>query len=263
MALIGNYSVLNKSLAQFTNGTATAGAFAAVTPSNYQKSGLRVNRFSQFNKFDGVPVGYRPPYTFVLPLTDGGMGSHTQSSGALTVSANLAGGRNLEGSASLVITLTNAQLDQIVSAVLSGTLSIAATSAALAGAAALDADGSMSIVVDDALLGAIFSVTAASSGLISTDSDITALGFMEASAGGATPLSPEGLAQSMFDDNDICTGYSLREALRLILSAVAGKVSGAETTTITFRNVTDDKNRIVATVDANGNRTSLTYDVSD
>ena len=62
--------------------------------------------------------------------------------------------------------------------------------------------------------------------------------------------------------NDVDTGYSVRDALKLILSAVAGKVSGAETTTITFRNLPDDKNRIVATVDANGNRSSVTYDVS-
>lgn len=62
---------------------------------------------------------------------------------------------------------------------------------------------------------------------------------------------------------DVETGYSPKEALRLILSATSGKVSGAETTTVVFRNITDNKNRITATVDAAGNRTSLTYDVGD
>lgn len=54
---------------------------------------------------------------------------------------------------------------------------------------------------------------------------------------------------------------TFRQALRVMLSALAGKVSGAETTSITFRNVADDTNRIVATVDADGNRTAVTLTV--
>ncbi len=53
---------------------------------------------------------------------------------------------------------------------------------------------------------------------------------------------------------------SLREALRLILAASAGKLSGAGGTTITIRDAADTKDRIVATVDANGNRTALVLD---
>lgn len=56
------------------------------------------------------------------------------------------------------------------------------------------------------------------------------------------------------------TGWTLRQALRVILAAVAGKLSGAATSTATIRNVGDDKNRIVATVDTDGNRTAVTYD---
>lgn len=51
---------------------------------------------------------------------------------------------------------------------------------------------------------------------------------------------------------------TVRQALRVMLAAMAGKVSGAATTTITFRNVADDANRIVATVDADGNRSAVT-----
>ncbi len=57
-------------------------------------------------------------------------------------------------------------------------------------------------------------------------------------------------------------GLSLRQALRLIAAATAGRVSGAAGTTVTIRNaVADTKPRIVATVDANGNRTAIAYDV--
>ena len=52
--------------------------------------------------------------------------------------------------------------------------------------------------------------------------------------------------------------YTLRQMLRLALAALAAKCSGGGTTTITFRDLNDSKNRIVATVDANGNRTAVT-----
>lgn len=65
-------------------------------------------------------------------------------------------------------------------------------------------------------------------------------------------------------DGAIEAGLTLREAMRLIAAATAGKVSGAEGTNPIFRNaVADSKNRINATVDASGNRTAITYDLSD
>jgi len=59
------------------------------------------------------------------------------------------------------------------------------------------------------------------------------------------------------------TGYTAKQSMRLMLSALAGKLSGAATTTVTIRDVTDSKNRIIATVDSDGNRTDVTKDVSD
>jgi hypothetical protein len=58
------------------------------------------------------------------------------------------------------------------------------------------------------------------------------------------------------------TGWTLRRILRLIASALFGKISGAATTTATFRDVNDTKNRIVATVDADGNRSAVNLDGS-
>jgi hypothetical protein len=59
------------------------------------------------------------------------------------------------------------------------------------------------------------------------------------------------------------TGYTLKQSLRLMLSALAGKLSGAATTTVVIRSATDAKNRITATVDADGNRTAVTHDTTD
>lgn len=216
------------------------------------------------SSFCGVPNGYLHPYSWIMPKSSGGMASYTQSSSAMSQSvANLAGGRNLEGSSTIVITLTNAQLDQIVQAIASSSMAISVSNANLAAAAGMSGTGSFSIVVNNAQLGAIISALASSNGSIASNSTLTAKAFMEAVAGGATPLSPEGLAASLLDNEDIETGYSMREALRIMLSSLAGKVSGAETTTIVFRNVNDDKNRIIATVDSNGNRTSITLDPTE
>jgi len=50
---------------------------------------------------------------------------------------------------------------------------------------------------------------------------------------------------------------TLREAIRLNLAVLTGKSSGGGTSTVVFRDTGDSKNRISATVDANGNRTAV------
>lgn len=62
--------------------------------------------------------------------------------------------------------------------------------------------------------------------------------------------------------NAVETGLTLRGALRLVTAALAGKLAGAETTTVTIRNTADSKTRITATVDADGNRTAVSTDVT-
>lgn len=54
------------------------------------------------------------------------------------------------------------------------------------------------------------------------------------------------------------TTLSASAILQIIAAVSAGKLSGAETTSITIRNVQDTQNTIVATVDANGNRSAIT-----
>lgn len=78
----------------------------------------------------------------------------------------------------------------------------------------------------------------------------------------ALPTANENADALLDRANGVETGYTLRQALRLVLSALAGKVSGAGTTNVVIRDVTDSKNRISAVVDADGNRTSVTKDVS-
>lgn len=61
--------------------------------------------------------------------------------------------------------------------------------------------------------------------------------------------------------DDVIEGtLTMRQALRLFLSALAGKSSGGGTVTLTFRDNADSKARITATVNASGDRTAMTLD---
>ncbi len=67
------------------------------------------------------------------------------------------------------------------------------------------------------------------------------------------------LANALLDlANGVETSTTLRQAIRLIVAAAAGKVNGAAGSTVNIRNLADTLNRITATVDADGNRTAIT-----
>lgn len=78
-------------------------------------------------------------------------------------------------------------------------------------------------------------------------------------------IDADALAADAVDEilDEVVEGsITLRQALRLFLAVLAGKSAGGGTTTVTFRDLADTKNRISATVDANGNRMAVTRDVS-
>lgn len=54
-------------------------------------------------------------------------------------------------------------------------------------------------------------------------------------------------------------GMTLKQALRLVTAALAGKANVAGSS-VTFRDVNDTKNRITATVSGDGDRTAVTLD---
>ncbi len=55
-------------------------------------------------------------------------------------------------------------------------------------------------------------------------------------------------------------GVSAEEMMRVFLSVLAGKVSGAGTGVESFRSNADDKDRVVSVTDSNGNRTAVIVD---
>lgn len=92
-------------------------------------------------------------------------------------------------------------------------------------------------------------------------------GFNDIAAGAAMTLTSgerTSIADAHLDRADaIEVGLTPRQAHRLEAAAAAGKLSGAATPTATIRNaVADSKDRIIATVDANGNRIAVSTDVT-
>jgi len=82
-------------------------------------------------------------------------------------------------------------------------------------------------------------------------------------AGTLTSGERNSIADALLDrSNGIETGWTPRQLMRIVGSALGGKLSGAGTATEIIRSITDAKDRITATVDASGNRTAITLDAT-
>lgn len=75
----------------------------------------------------------------------------------------------------------------------------------------------------------------------------------------ATALAAE---VDAFHDEQVDGTTTFRQSVRLQNSVLAGKASGLATTTAVYRDLADTKDRISATVDADGNRSAVTRDVT-
>ena len=75
----------------------------------------------------------------------------------------------------------------------------------------------------------------------------------------ASDATPDNLVNALLAAT-IETDLTYEQILRLIAAAMFGKVSGAGTSNIVFRDTNDTKNRIEANVDVSGNRISVTLD---
>jgi hypothetical protein len=78
-----------------------------------------------------------------------------------------------------------------------------------------------------------------------------------ANAIGASEIAADAIDE-IWDELIGDSTVTARQAMKAFMAALAGKLSGAATTTVSIRNVADDTNVIVATVDASGNRSAVT-----
>lgn len=239
------------------------GAYKFINAENFSGGG-RLPFYGGFDGKSSIPDGSIHPQSYVMPQKPGNMASRTDAFITLAkLDANLIPAYNLLFSSSSSISITNAQLDQIVAMLVNAGLTLTSVQAILSGAANGTMSASGSITVTNAQCGAIIDLLAQGNCSMTPNMFLSAVATMESDMSTSTGnvVTPTQIAEEVFDNQDVETGYTLRKSLRLMLSALSGKISGAGTPTVTIRNVTDTKDRIVAGVDVDGNRTSITTDV--
>ena len=257
--LHGNFNVLSKHPGRDIGGGATGLGYDR---GHMQKAGRGRFTSETWEPKSGTPDGYRPPYAWIIPITAGALSARNNLVGEGDLVGAVAGGKNAEAALSGSGDLTAVgQLIISMAAALSGsgTISGAQMQAFLQLAAALSGAGSVAALLN--AKGALLSALAGSGDL---DAVATALGTLAAAITVTGDLlTTANIADAILDATDaVETDVTVRQALRIMAAALGGKVSGAETTTITFRNASaDDTDRIVATVDVDGNRTAVTLDL--
>lgn len=215
MGLIGNYSVLNKSHARWTNGTATAGAYAANNRANAVKPSCFRSRQITWSTTQSLPDGYNNGKAIFPPLKSGGIASQTRISGSGTLTATGISARlsdaALEGTSTVSGDLS---ILALAVAALSGSgdlnatiLAVSSLASGLSGSGAISAD-----------LSSTLPMIASLAGIASLSPNLTGTGELSADITPFTELSPENLAASVWaaaatDNNESGTmGEKLNDA---------------------------------------------------
>jgi hypothetical protein len=261
MALLGNTGL---------NARGPVRNFGITGPGNERASWHQSGMTKNFSLHDGRPTGGNKtgypsgrvhPYSWSMPFKPGGMASVLDAQGVATVSGAMAAGINITGTSDGVAT-TSGVGQLVVSG--TGTADGVATvsgnlQAALIGTGAADGTSTAS-----GTLQALGWAVGASDGVATVTGTLTATGKLVGSIAPAVELDAATFSTYLLDQEDVESGLTLRKALRLIAASTAGKVSGAEGTTVTIKNaVADSKARMVVSCDADGNRSVITYDLDD
>jgi hypothetical protein len=261
MALRGNFSRDNVGVARYIGGGSLSLTRGNLYRAESWKSSLLRDGSTDTLDKTAMPTGYNPQGSWRLPIVAGDIAALLSQTGTGTLTGN--GALGVNGAASLEATSTLTATGQLVvsgSAALSGSGTLSGNIvAALAASAALSSTGSLA---GAAVARGFMSASLTATGSVTLTS--YAVGYMSASIQPPTQLEAAEFSSYVLDTENVETGLTVRNALRLIAAATAGELSGAASTTITIRNaVADDKDRIVATVTSDGNRTAITYDLTD
>jgi len=211
MGILGNYSIIHKSPGRFMSGAANV-----VNRASFSKSGSLRNRFFSTAKFSAIPSGYVHPYTWAMAQVSGGLASHKQLSATFSETNALSAlGINIESALSASLTETNAVLALIVALQSSLSANGNFTDAEMAIILLLQSNLSASGSVTTADFSIIASLIASLSANGTLGSTVTNQVNLSATIGGPNELSPEGLAQAVWNylkSNPTTTG-SMKEVL--------------------------------------------------
>ena len=241
--------------------TASNNAYPYTLPTNTDKTGTKRNIFTAegYSAKSGIGSGHLHPSSWMLPQKAGGLSSYGEAAGIASWSGGIAAGRNIAATFAGAATFTGT--GQLV---VSGVGSFAGVGAFTGNVtAALGAVGSFAGAASfSGAVTAYGNIVGAFAGVASFEAIRYATGSMAGSFAPAITLEAAGFSSYLLDQEDVETGLTLRQALRLVTAATAGKIAGGGTSTITIRNaVVDGVDRITATVDSSGNRTAITYDL--
>ena len=235
-----------------------------------------------------LPNGAYPTLTWFIPQKRGQIGSSNQIYGNGALAPGLVGGRNGVATLTGAGNITSAPLSLLASLIanLTGAGDISPPPnliATLLLAGNLTGSGALT-----AVLNAYASVQASLSGAGTLTAPPYGTGTLAANITGESALSPQTLAAAVWSAlaaqynvagtmgnklnsagstadpwSVILDGsYSAGDLMKLMSAALAGELAGAPTGPIVIKSVNGSTIRITATVDANGNRTGVTYNVS-
>lgn len=246
--------------------------------------GDRMNRFvnASFARTASTPDGYDMKGS-VPPITAGSMAT-LRPVASFAGSASLLQGGPMEGTAGVVAMTGDGNVSLVVG--MEGTATVASLTGdnlVLKLTIGLGGSGSISLTGNGNNLAMI--VPFEGIGSVAQFAGTSDLRGRLSLAGEWTPftdLSPEGLANAVWqhliggtEAQDLLAaagaagdpllgvvedGKTMREVLRIMAAVLAGKVSGAGTGTETFVGLDGATDRVVSTVDASGNRTTVVVD---
>jgi hypothetical protein len=260
MALIQNGYRDGSRSVRYVGASVSNNAYPYAGHANWGKFNRNAFTAEGWSAKSGFPSGHLHPSSWVMPQKPGGLSAHNNAVGVAVFTGSIAAGRNIAGTFDGLAAFTGT--GQLVVSGVGSFAGVAAFSGNVT--AALNATGSFAGE-------AAFSGTVLAKGnILGTFAGVAefvairyATGSMSGSFAPAITLEAQGFSQYLLDQEDIETGLTFREALRLIAAATAGTLSGGGSSTVTIKSAVDDtKDRITATVDSQGNRTAIVYDLT-
>lgn len=243
----------------------------------------------QISPASSVPEGsFESRSCLIAPITSGGMSSAGASNGVtFSASGSAISGGLMSGSAGLSAT-ADASMSLIVSLSGEALASVSCDGISLALTISLSGEASWQMTADGANLGLIVPMSGSAFVVATGTADLKGLLSLSGESSPFAELSPQNIAAAVWSSvaasndeagsmgekmNDaggaanpwnevIESGFTAAEILRLLASVMAAKSAGGGTTSVTFRDLADTKNRITATVDENGNRSAVVADAT-
>jgi len=287
VALLGNgYLVIGPLPLTYVSGAAGGLGYPGNNRAMFAR-GDRMNQFSAFTQKAGTPDGTEHPVCWIMPNKGGAMSAQTTVNQDNTITANLQKGINMEATMTQDGSITAAALSMITSMATNMTNANTLTGPmqmTLNLAANLAQVGQI-----DASLGLIAWCSANMTNPASMSaSNLRGTLSMEASIVSYSAFTAEGVRDAVWNailanypnagsaglaltnagaggnpwSAIIEDGMTAEEVLRIIAAVLAGKVSGAGTGTETFVGLDGVTDRVISTVDNDGNRTTVVVDGS-